>query len=552
MQEYFKAKHWIILLFISSVFLLFFNLGYRSLWGSEGRWAEVVRQMLITRDFFHPTINGEPYFDKPLFTYWIIVVFVPIFNELNEFVVRLPSAVSALVAIFCTFFIGKRLFSDKIGILASFLLLTSWGFVFWARTAAADMENLAFILIAVCWYFFNRGRSSFVSYFIFYLICAIGAQFKGLTAIAVPILVVFIDLLISNDIKKHINFPHFIAIIISAVVYFAPFIYAQITSDSYSQQGLYLVFRENLLRFFNAFDHKEPFYVYLFYVPLLILPWIFLLIGFLFFLFKKSQNIGKNEKWLFGASLSIFLLFTASSSRRSYYILPILPFLALCLGIFIEKTQKFREFNIFIELQGVFIFLIAFIETISPLLWIPLLKFFDFDAPSSLKFFTFVSGVFALSPFFIFNYLPFKTDIPYNHKIISMIISSYILFCGFFCFQQNSLEQFRSKKVIALKAQLISRDLPSSYIGISKNMADVSFYLNRKEPVVNLEKKENIATFFLKDGEKILISRKKDLKKFFPYLKKCKKETLISAMEFPWSRRNDKELIVLKILGACK
>ncbi len=551
MLSFLKSRHWIIILFVSSSFLFFLNLGYRSLWGSEGRWAEVVRQMLITKDFFHPLINGEPYFDKPLFTYWAIAIFVPIFNNLNELVIRLPSALSALVAILCTFFLGKRLFSERVGLIGSFLLLTSWGFVFWARTAAADMENLAFILIAVCWYFFVKRKDSFFSYLIFYLICAIGAQFKGLTAIAVPILVVFIDLFLSKDIKRHINLSHFIAIVISIAVYLAPFVYAQLTSNNYSQQGLYLVFRENLLRFFNAFDHKEPFYVYFFYVPLLMFPWIFFLAGFLSFLLNNKKAT-KNERWLFLSTLSIFLLFTASSSRRSYYILPILPFLSLCIGVFINKAKEQKKADVFIEIQGLFILAIALIEVISPILWRPIFELSRFSAPVSLKFFTFLCGMFALAPFFIFNYFPFKTNTSHYAKIASMLLASYILFCGFFCFQQNSLEQFRSKRYIVLKTKELFANLPASAIGISKNMADVSFYLNRKEQVVNLERKEKIAPFFLRDGEKILISRKKDLKKFSSFLNRCKKETVMSAKEFSWSKRNDKELIVIKILGSCK
>jgi len=54
--------------------LLFWAVGYRGLWGPEGRWAEIVREMFLKGDFFHPTINGEPYFDKPLLTYWVIAL----------------------------------------------------------------------------------------------------------------------------------------------------------------------------------------------------------------------------------------------------------------------------------------------------------------------------------------------------------------------------------------------------------------------------------------------------------------------------------------------
>jgi 4-amino-4-deoxy-L-arabinose transferase-like glycosyltransferase len=56
-----------IIFFAVSMFMFTWALGNRELWATEARWAEVVREMFLTGDFFHPTINGEPYFDKPLF-----------------------------------------------------------------------------------------------------------------------------------------------------------------------------------------------------------------------------------------------------------------------------------------------------------------------------------------------------------------------------------------------------------------------------------------------------------------------------------------------------
>ena len=59
--------------FLGIFLLLFYALGQRSLSGSEDRWGEIARNMSQHRDWFHPVINGEIYFDKPLLSYWLIV-----------------------------------------------------------------------------------------------------------------------------------------------------------------------------------------------------------------------------------------------------------------------------------------------------------------------------------------------------------------------------------------------------------------------------------------------------------------------------------------------
>src|SRR5436190_3277049 len=61
-----------IVFWIAAVVVVFWHLGLRSLHGSEDRWAEVTREMFLRKDFFHPTLNGEPYFDKPLLGYWLV------------------------------------------------------------------------------------------------------------------------------------------------------------------------------------------------------------------------------------------------------------------------------------------------------------------------------------------------------------------------------------------------------------------------------------------------------------------------------------------------
>jgi len=55
-----KGEFWAdFLLYFSAFFILFFALGDRGLWAAEGRWAQITREMLLTKDFFHPTIGGS-------------------------------------------------------------------------------------------------------------------------------------------------------------------------------------------------------------------------------------------------------------------------------------------------------------------------------------------------------------------------------------------------------------------------------------------------------------------------------------------------------------
>src|SRR6516165_4462774 len=79
--------------------LLLPRLGARALWASEFRWAEIAREMLLTHNYFWPTINGHVYYDKPLGSYWLVVAATWLTGGMNEVAARLPSALAGLLAI---------------------------------------------------------------------------------------------------------------------------------------------------------------------------------------------------------------------------------------------------------------------------------------------------------------------------------------------------------------------------------------------------------------------------------------------------------------------
>ena len=244
------------------------HLGDRALWGSESRWAEIARNMLLTRDFFHPIINEALYFDKPLLSYWLIIVASFATGGLGELATRIPSALAGLLALWATRSLGRRLWTEDVAESAGWILLTSLGFVFWSRTAAADMQNLAAVVLAVAWFFAHERSPGPITYFVFYLICVTGAQMKGLPAIVVPVLALLPWLLREGRWRAHLRVSHLAAALLCGAFYDAPFYWAahEALPQGYVSQasglgGLDLVWRENITRFFHPFDHIEPVYL---------------------------------------------------------------------------------------------------------------------------------------------------------------------------------------------------------------------------------------------------------------------------------------------------
>lgn len=93
---------WICLL----AWLAFFcNLGNIGLVDeTEPLFAEAARQMVETGDWITPYFNGETRFDKPPLIYWLMAISYHIFG-INEWSVRLPSAISATCLVCFGFYV---------------------------------------------------------------------------------------------------------------------------------------------------------------------------------------------------------------------------------------------------------------------------------------------------------------------------------------------------------------------------------------------------------------------------------------------------------------
>lgn len=317
-------------LMIASFVMLFAMLGAREIWTQEHRWADIVSGMFYRHDFLHPYLGQNTYYDKPLLSYWLIALVSMVTGQLNTWALRVPSALAGMLAVWATYRIGRTLKDNELGLMSGWLLLTTFYFVFWARTSSADMLNLAGSVFAVSWYLDRRRQPSLFNYAVFFLIIALTSLCKGLVGAIVPCLAVLTDVVLQKNWREHLRVSVLIAMIPAAIVYLLPFwLSSFFGGDQYGQSGLYMVFRENVLRYFQPFDHQGPIYTYFIYLPVYLLPWTVFFIPALFAILNRWKQVTLSSKWIAWTLLVLFLFFTCSGSRRSYYVLPMVPFAIL-------------------------------------------------------------------------------------------------------------------------------------------------------------------------------------------------------------------------------
>jgi 4-amino-4-deoxy-L-arabinose transferase-like glycosyltransferase len=335
------------LLWGTSACIFFVMLGTPNLWGHEATWALICREMMRSGDYFHPYLFGDEYYDKPLLSYWIMIACAKLVGRLDEWSLRLPGALAGLLTIGCTVRLGARLFGRGAGLMAGWMLASCFVFAWWARVATADILNIAAITGGVAWYFERRENPGGVTYGVFFLILAVGAQMKGLIAPVLTGLVLLPDLWTAGRWKAHLRSPSLYgAAILGAVVYLVPFLVSNAGGQgSYHSTGLGEALRESLGRYLHPFDHQDVYYVYAQYLPAYALPWTLFLPWVFWRACREWKRLGASSRWPLLASLIIFLFLTLGQSRRNYYILPILPFLVLGVADWIRARGVSSRWN---------------------------------------------------------------------------------------------------------------------------------------------------------------------------------------------------------------
>ncbi|MBS1368572.1 MAG: glycosyltransferase family 39 protein [Lentisphaeria bacterium] len=479
-----------------SVLALFLFLGHNALWASEDRWAEIAREMMVTGDWLHPSLNWQVYFDKPHLTYWLILPFAMLRGGFDEFIVRVPSALAGLAGLWGVLILGRKLFDRSTALLAGWLLLSCYGFLFWARTAAADTANMAAIILAVAYFYQVEERAKFRHYLGFYLICFLGALAKGLPALVMPLVVIAPHLLMEKRWLKHLKVSNFLAFVIAAGIYFLPFYLASILPLEPPQQlpagdaltGLELVWRENVVRVFNAFDHKDPFYSYLYNLPRVLLPWVLVIGVSIAGMIRNWKRLPGPVRELMIGTLLMFILFCCSTSRRWYYILPVMPFCTLLAAAGIGGGWSVEKWNRPVFLLMRILVIVCASLGVATLVGIPLWNhFFEFELPLLLLVALPVAGALALVVMLLDN----QADSPVERltglpqRLGAMVLGCAILVAAVFDCVLPSLTKYRTEKQLYDAFAEANLGVTPEQIFIWRDEAPpkLLFYLNLPRPV---------------------------------------------------------------------
>lgn len=389
-----------------TLIMTFFNLGGIPLLDpDEPVYAETPREMLECNDFISPRIFGEFWYDKPPMYYWLVAGAFKIFG-VNEFAARFPSAVLSIACTLVVYFFGRKFFSERAGLTASFILATSLEYFYLTKAAVTD------ITLTLC---FTVALLSFLDkkYYLFYLFSSLAVVTKGPIGILFPCSILFIYFLVSRNFSelKKMHIPTGLCLF-SVVAFPWYFIMYHLHGNAFIDTFIGF---HNITRFTSP-EHPEGVLWY-YYFPVVIagfFPWSALLFQSLRASFLES---GRNHSILLFLnvwSLFIFLFFTISRTKLVSYILPMLPPLAMVVAWYIDHAiQQYRP-----QRQYMWIIFLAS-----------------------------MTAVLTAAMYYGCKYMP---ELSYGVIISSVILLSTTVVSGFFIWQKQIMHAFWTQTICAI------------------------------------------------------------------------------------------------------
>lgn len=335
--------------------------------------ARSAEEMIARRDWLVPWLNDEPRLKKPPMSYWLVIAVDRLSGtdgDVREWEARAPSAVAAVLLVIVTLLIGRELFDPRTGVATALMLAASSGYMTYSHSARPEMVYalccaaglLAFIHADRCWHNDDsRTRAKWYAW-LGWAAFAVGMLTKG-PQLQFVMLVGYIVALLAQRRPRDIlpvlrPFTGLAVFALLSLWWYAAVYFAR--PDAMDVWNNQLVNRiadrdKPLGRYFN------PYYVYR--TAGLLLPWVVFYIFALLAPWTRELRRRPATSLLWWLMVTAMVLLWLPLVRRWYYMLPIVPAIAVLMGAFAVRwaDQFYRDGRVWIWRNTLLGHVIAFL-----------------------------------------------------------------------------------------------------------------------------------------------------------------------------------------------
>lgn len=215
------AINLVVFITLLAAALRFFHLNYYSFWGDEVLFIDLSKSVSLFK-------TAMPY-HLPLAPF-LIKLAISLFNQ-SEFIVRAPFAIFGVLSVFVLYLVGKKLFNERVGILAAFLLTISVYAIGQAQDAKPYSLIIFFSTLTVYFLFSLIDKKPTLKTIVFFLIAAFLTLYSGyigffpLFIFGLFLSLIFLGRQIFNFEGRRVELPPKAIVVIVTTIIFLPVLF---------------------------------------------------------------------------------------------------------------------------------------------------------------------------------------------------------------------------------------------------------------------------------------------------------------------------------------
>lgn len=176
-----------LIIILGGTLLFFPFLGKVALFDwDEINFAEIAREMIVTKDYLNVQINFQPFWEKPPLFIWMQVLSMKLFG-INEFAARFPNALGGIITLLVLYEMGRKVFNSRMGAIWALVYAGSILPFFYFKSGIIDPWFNLFIFCGVfdATLFLSEDKNKKLRIFLSGLFIGLGVLTKGPVALLI-------------------------------------------------------------------------------------------------------------------------------------------------------------------------------------------------------------------------------------------------------------------------------------------------------------------------------------------------------------------------------
>ncbi len=304
-------------------------------------YAGTAREMAQQKTWLVPYLFGQPQFEKPILTYWLIRAAFMVFGT-TAFAARFFMSIFAMIGVLGVYFLCVRAYNDrKKAFLCAFVLMSGALYIGLARTVFTDMIFSIFIGLSLGAFYLGYSNRWWkpAGVTLFFVFSGLAVLTKGLYGLTMPLGAAVLFLLLRRELKflwcRYSALGALLFCLIAVPWYaFVTIKFGRVFIDEFWVN-------DHVRRLLEAeHAHNDKWYFYPGSVLACFFPWTLFTAASFGYLFGRLKEKAASPFYWFLACwiVTVFAQVQFAHSKLVSYIFPVFPAVAILTGDFLREV----------------------------------------------------------------------------------------------------------------------------------------------------------------------------------------------------------------------